>query len=388
MPRNAGINGPRPLHLAAALLALTCALSALVLLPAAARADGLQDSDLKGTELDLRLERTPVIREVSYRRLPPIGENGEMGANLDGGSFSVGHQQLGDLFVRAGIVRGKRRLIDRGLQAFDYAFFWQADDGSFPEDQAEAYAFFVEAVAHSIVLLRESRFADEYEDRLREYVPLLRRATRHMIQSDAWADFEYRNRFYTHSGYVMATALGLTAQLTGNGELRRRASRAIQIATNNQCCGGVNPELGGYDVRYQMAGLVWAERYHVYFPNARYSGRLERMIRRALDWMRPRVKRDGWIDWRGSTRTCREQNSNGSPKSPGYAYAIRAFAYWGRLTGSPWLTRKSNLMYDYLETHGDEGSFCSRRKRAGAGSAGAERDRGTLGGARLQDLYE
>jgi hypothetical protein len=377
---------------AGAVLALALAWAALALLPADARGDGLRDSGLERAELDLKLEDTHLIRQASYHGLPPIGENGEMGRNLHNPDlpFWVADQQLGDIFIRAGIVRHKRWMVERGLQAFDYAFFHQDSDGSFNTGQAEAYAFFVEAVAHSIELLRESRYAWRYEDRLKEYIPRLRSAADHMVASDAWDAFEHRNRSYTHSGYVMGTALSLTARLTGSNKLRRYGSRAIRLAVKRQCCGGVNPELGGYDVRYQAAGLVWAERYRVYFPGGRLSSRVERMIDRALEWMRPRVDRDGWIDWRGSTRTCRETNSNGNPKTPGYAFAIRAFAYWGRLTGSKGLLREANRMLDYLERHGGEASLCGPKQSARAQAAPDERRGGaeTLGGARLEDLYE
>ncbi len=377
--------------MAGVVLAVASAWCALALLPAAARGDGLQDTELRRAELDLRLEDSSLIRRISYHGLPPIGKNGEMGANLQPGQpFRVAFQQLGDIYVRAGIVRGKRRFIERGLRAFDYAFLWQDEDGSFPEAQAEAYAFFVEAVAHSIALLRESRFAERYEDRLRAYIPRLRAATNHMIAPDAWEAFEDRNRFFTHSGYVMGTALTLTSRLSGSDKLRRYGQRAIRLALKRQCCGGVNPELGGYDVRYQMAGLVWAERYHVYFPSGRLSSRVVGMTERALEWMRPRIRKDGWIDWRGSTRTCREINSNGKPKTPGYAYAIRAFAYWGRLTGNRALTDEAKHMYAYLENIDGEASLCGPRQPSTARAERDDRDETprTLGGARLNDLYE
>ena len=105
---------------------------------------------------------------------------------------------------------------------------------------------------------------------------------------------------------------------------------------------------------------------------------------------RSRVDRDGWIDWRGSTRTCREINSNGDPKTPGYAYAARGFAYWGRLTGEPWLMRKANAVYEFLTRHEGEGSFCWPKPSSTARAEQADRGGGTetLRGARLNDLLE
>jgi hypothetical protein len=334
-------------------------------------------------KLDLRLERTRVLVENAYRTLPPIGPEGQLGVNRSGAGFSLSHQQHGDLFVRAGLIRGERRLVGRGFRAFDYAFKRQRKNGRFPsEDQAEAYAFFLQSVAHSVLLVRASGYAGRFESRMDRYVKRLRRASDHIIARDAWADFARRNRRYTHSGYVMGAALALTGQVTRRRDLRRYGRKALRLALDNQRASGVNPELGGYDVRYQMAGITYAERFSVYFPGDKLARRVHRMTNRGLAWMSQRIDSNGYINWRGSTRTCSELASDGRPKTPGYHYAIRGFAYWGAYRGRPAMVRAAKRMQYYLE-HRSGGSLCSPKAPSAASS-----NEGTSRQGLFHDLFE
>lgn len=334
--------------------------------------------------VDLSLERTPVIVENAYRVLPPIGPRGQLGVNRTGAGFSLAHQQHGDLFVRAGLIRGRPGLIERGFQAFDYAFRHQRRDGRFPtEKQAEAYAFFMEAVAHSVLLVRSSRYARRFDARMDRYVARLRRASDHVITRRPWAAFARRNRSYTHTGYVMGAALTLTGRLTRRHELDRRGRYALRMALDNQRPDGANPELGGHDVRYHMVGISYAERFRVYFPRGRLARRVQAMTRRGLAWMSGRVDSDGYIDWSGSTRTCSEASSDGDAKTPGYPFAIRGFAYWGAFTNNRSRVGEAERMQYYLD-HRSGGSLCGPKAPLAASSAGA----GTSRQARFEDLFE
>lgn len=364
---------------AACLVALLAAAVAL-LAPAPGAADAQPPA-----KRDLQLERTPVIVQNAYRTLPPIGSGGQLGVNLSSdGGFSLSHQQHGDLFVRAGLIRGAPKLIRRGFRAFDYAFRTQLDDGSFPsEHQAEAYAFFMQSVAHSVLLVRASRYAGRFDARMDGYVKRLRQASNHVIAPYAWGEFALRNGSYTHSGYVMGAALTLTGRLTRREDLERYGRKALRLALDNQLSDGANPELGGYDVRYHMVGLTYAERYRVHFPDGKLALRVHNMINRGLAWMSQRIDSDGYINWRGSTRACSEIGSDGDAKSPGYPYAIRGFAYWGALTEDSTMVSKAEQMQYYLD-HRDGGSLCGRKAPFAASSS----DAGTSRQALFADLFE
>ena len=364
-----------------------CLLACLFLLVSAPAA-------LAGAARDLRLERTEVIVAHDYRELPRMGPNGELGFNKQGRStFSVAHQRVGDLFVRAGIVRNDPAVIEQGFKAFDYAFSRQRPDGSFPDaDQAEEYAFFVEAVAHSILLLEETSYGERYGDRLRRYTKRLTDAMPHITADDAWGAFRYRNQFYTHSAYVMGSALTLLSELKGSERAMRYGKAAIRMGLSRQWGSGVNPELEGHDVRYHMVGLHYAQRFPVYFPRSRLTPRVSRMITDGLGWMALRIDADGWIDWNGSTRACREISvTTGRPKTPGYEFSIRGFAYWGALVGSRWRVRKAEAAHRYATQAED---LCGPKETFGGeadGVAGARADdpgSGTLDPTLEADLYE
>ncbi len=335
--------------------------------------------------LDRQLERTPIIVKNAYRKLPPMGRRGQMGNNLPGeggGGFHLADQQLGDLYVRAGLAYGKPRFIKRGLRAFDYAFARQRSDGSLPEEQTEGYAFFVEAVAHSALLLQKSRYRARFKGKLRAHRHKVERAARQMITPLAFGAFKGRNPSYSHTGYSVGTALTLTGKLVHNGAFQRYGRSAIKASLDNQRRGGVNPELGGYDVRYQAVGLVYAERFQVYFPGGRLKRRVEAMTRRGLRWMERRVDRDGYIHWRGSTRACRERSGDGDLKTPGYPHAVRAFAYWGALKGRDGYIDEARHLNRY--SNYARGRLCGpkvdepRKRRGGRGGGGGGGDGGGL----------
>lgn len=346
-----------------------------------------------GAERDLRLERTPPIVKYSYEELPAIGAEGELGVNRDPARpFFLSHQQNGDLFVRAGIIRGSNRLIRQGLEAFSYGFRHQRPDGSFGPIQTEEYAFFVQSVSHSLLLLEETRFGTRHRDELRDFRKGVRAAVPHMVAPDAWSAFKERNASYTHTAYSVGTALAMAAKVSGDEDLRRRlerrAGRAVELGLSRQREDGVNPELGGYDVRYQMAGLTYAQRWAVYFPKHPLTPAIRDMTRRGLKWMSSRVAPDGWIDWTGSTRACRETNTNGKPKTPGYGFAIRGFAYWGARTGRQDWRATANSLLDYLDTHR---SACEEPAVMGSRSSGASGEAGSAGGFErtvVNDLFE
>lgn len=343
--------------------------------------------------LDLRLERKPVIVNTDYLALPRIADDGGMGRNRRGSGFSLADQRLGDLYVRAGIVHGRADLIRTGFKAFDYAFARQRRNGSWRASQpTEEYAFFVEAIAHVGLLLRQTKYGSKYRSKLRSYKRRTRRALPHMVTSTAWADFRVRNAYYTHSAYTVGTALGLAGRFAGTKAFRGHAREAIALGLSRQWQNGVNPELGGHDVRYQAAGLAYAQRYSVYFPGQSLAKQVRTMTRRGAAWQSLRVDTDGWIDWTGSTRACVELSSTGKPKSPGYPFTIRAFAYWGALNHRRAMLAEARSVKRYLDAFA--GSLCepkqsfSTSQMRAQGQAPEQRVGEALSPTRAQDLLE
>lgn len=193
-----------------------------------------------------------MIVETDYLALPRMDADGAMGRNARDDAFSsLADQRLGDLYVRAGIVHDRPDLIAQGCKAFDYAFARQRSSGSWPNisQPTEEYAYFVEAVSHSGLLLAQTKYAAKYRSKLSGYKRRIGRALPHMVASSAWSGFKARNASNTHSGYTVGTALGLGGNFAGTEAFRSYEWEAIRLALSCQWNDGVNPELAGYDVR-------------------------------------------------------------------------------------------------------------------------------------------
>ena len=212
-----------------------------------------------------------------------------------------------------------------------------------------------------------------------------------MVASSAWSGFKSRNRSYAHTGYTVGTALGLGGKFANTTAHQAREREAISLSLAQQRSDGVNPEKGGYDVRYQMVGIEYAERYNVYFPNGPLAARINTMVNRGLAWQSGRVDQDGWINWVGSTRACNREASTGNLLSPGYPFTIRGLAYWGALTHQQSLLDEAQAAHNYLEAF-DGDSLCGPKQAPTAATAGQRDKRPRVGGrlnrVRTQDLYE
>jgi hypothetical protein len=140
---------------------------------------------------------------------------------------------------------------------------------------------------------------------------------------------------YTHRDYILAAALGQAAAVLNIGADRFAAEWALR-GTRKQLPSGVNPEAGGSDVSYQMAGVLFAMRYFVVAPSdVRRS--LTLMVNNAIAWELYRVNPSGEIPIGSSTRVGHEY-LGGTLKSVNYREAIEALSYSGHLlSNARWL---------------------------------------------------
>ncbi|OAT82294.1 hypothetical protein A6M21_09050 [Desulfotomaculum copahuensis] len=136
---------------------------------------------------------------------------------------------------------------------------------------------------------------------------------------------------YTHRKYLDAAALGLAGKLTNDNKLTEESRKLIKDGIKLQLKNGVNPEKGGYDSSYQMVGVVYAERWLVYFKNDPLKPDVENMIEKALKWEESRILKSGVIDTSGNTRVegqGKEKGPNDTVKTVSYSFVVRGFAFW------------------------------------------------------------
>ncbi len=294
---------------------------------------------------DFEHESTDLIANDLYRDLSNLYNSmtpsGASGANVlwerhQAASLYIEEQRNGEELVIGGLIRNDPKAIAAGFKMFDWGFARQTADGRFQgtADPFHSTSFFVEAVAHTLLVIQQSPDSQRYADQIAHYTPLVHRAARWMISPAVWKQGIRYNKPYTHRRYLVAAALGLTGKLTGDQKLINYAYRSIEDGLSLQLPNGVNPEKGGYDSSYQMVGVVYAQRWVTYFPEDSLTPNMKAMIDKALAWEQTRILPSGAISTKGNTRTAgQEKRRGGKAKTVSYKSTIRGFAYWASVTG-------------------------------------------------------
>ncbi len=327
---------------ARALLAGSTCAFVVFLCPAPARA--------RVVALDARLEFSSTFKRILYsqpealiRGVAPDGANGvnarwELGK---GPGMYIEEQRHGEEAIIGGVVRHMPRLWRLGLREFAWGFAHQGPAGNFPDtqDPFHSTSFFVEGLAHLVLVLRGAESggialpAHLLSD-VDAFVPRLHAAARWMARPSIWRAGLASDAPYTHRRFLVASALGLTAVITGDRLLQRRAGEALALGLKAQLPDGVEPELGGYDSSYQARGLVYAEHYLAWDPRAPCA-RLRAAIARGLAWERTRILRSGEVSTTGNTRVNGVMTDHNGLKRVVYPMVARALAWWGLAAKMP-----------------------------------------------------
>ena len=293
---------------------------------------------------DFLHESTDLVAKVLYARpsstYDSMAESGAVGTNADwennqAESWYIEAQRQGEEAIISGLINEDPVAIEAGLKMFDWGFAQQSADGGFEGtgDPFHSTSLFVHAVARSLLLIEQSPLAQEYADVVEVYKEKLAAAARWMIQPEVWERGISNNQPYTHRRYVVATALGLTSQLTGDSELMDYARQSLTDGLALQQSNGVNPELGGYDSSYQMVSVIYAAQWVTYFPENPLTADVVEMINRAINWEQSRVLANGEISSEGNTRTSgQEILRTGQAKKINHREIMRGFAYWASVS--------------------------------------------------------
>ena len=279
-------------------------------------------------------------------------------------TWGIGQQTFAVDPIEEGVHRRDKTLIDKGIRALAWGEAVPINDAGIHElhrecDGATTADFgythhttqWLEAMGRASYLLAASPWAGEYRAtidatiaRIEEVAALETRPDNY----DHWVDEikdSYGNDF-THRAFMMAAALGLASTLTDDRAAARnweRHARSIaKRAIDNQWRSGVNPERGGYDVQYQMYGTWLGVLYlSTLRPEDPQREDMVRTIDRAVQWMTGRIKPNGTIRIRGTTRVCVEDLWSVGAPAPKVdpAETVRTFLLWGHLTSDPDLVK-------------------------------------------------
>ena len=107
----------------------------------------------------------------------------------------------------------------------------------------------------------------------------------------------------------------------------------VKIGLAYQWPNGVNPEKGGYDVGYQIAGIRFALLYDSVCTSPELRAALTRMMAKGADFELTKMDASGTITTEGSSRMGHENSRSGVPKVVGYKPTMQAFLGVNELTG-------------------------------------------------------
>jgi hypothetical protein len=295
---------------------------------------------------DLKFETSDFLRHSAYRNVAklnpdsaPSGAYGPVNRAWDEthtGNWYIEEQRYGSDLVSGGIATKNREAIERGLKIFEWGFAQQQSDGGFRcPDAFHSTSFFVEAVAHSLLMLEQSGDKDFRETAAAMKLKLLA-AARWMTNPENEVRGRKNNAPYTHRRYLVAAALGQAGVLLHDKQLVERSAEYIREGVGLQDAAGFNPERGGYDSSYNAVGIFYAERYYENVASAELRQAMYKSIENAIRWEASRVVESGEVQTEGNTRVGsgrEEKGRSGKTKTVAYGTVYRAFEYWSIISG-------------------------------------------------------
>jgi len=295
---------------------------------------------------DFRFESSTFMQKTLYRRpehvATDIDQSGaESPINISWnqthtGKWYIEQQRYGGDAVCAGVAKQDPATIERGLKILHWGLEQQQPDGSFNcPDTFHSTSFFVEAAAHTCLLLKASPYADQYASTIEWMKPKILKAARWMIQPAVEEEGKRSNAPYAHRRFLVAAALGEAGVLCDDSTLIEKSKGYIQDGVAMQDPTGYNPERGGYDSSYHAVGLFYAERYYDAVADSDTKTELRKMLDKGYTWLASRILSDGTINPEGNTRTgaSQEKSRTGVVKGMNYGYTYKGFYRWSLISG-------------------------------------------------------
>ncbi|MEM9410776.1 MAG: hypothetical protein AAGA30_06655 [Planctomycetota bacterium] len=289
------------------------------------------------------------ILEVNPKYL--IGDtnaNGAVDVNIDydeGNStnFYIEQQRYGTELILAGLGTSNQSLIDDGLDVLQWGLDQQATDGSFSGtgDPVHSTSLFMHALGLAIWELE--RFNDPSANAtISTWKQDLAGMANWLIANDD-ATQSVDLVPYTHRYFLRAAGLRFAGDIDSSTSLVNEANTYFSQGVAALTIDGILPELGGFDINYQLLGLKYAGDFVKRFGTNGQISDLENLFDESLTWIDPRIDSDGNVDVSDSTRTG-ELGRNGQPKSFDYRNGTRSCLFGHTATADTvWLEMANDL---------------------------------------------
>ncbi len=306
---------------------------------------GLKQAIASPTTL-LQMAENSVLKQTWYLKLQhdythpkasavfdPV--TGAIGLNAEweqdpGSSHYIEQQRYGADLVQAGIALGDQHLIKTGELGLEFAFDHMLSPSGVPDSAAPEHSFglFAESAARAMLLLQASGRDPDF---IRAYLPKLVSGVRWFMSSSVVQTIRSECSTFTHRCWYAAAIYAMMSDLTGDAGYDPLADDFAEqgLAQHHN---GINPERGGFDVNYQMVGIVDAERYYQVAKNASLRTQTESLIADSLATEARYINSDGTINTSGSTRMGSETTLMGVPKTPEIRAFLEGLSYGALIT--------------------------------------------------------
>ncbi len=289
----------------------------------------------------LQAVQNPLLVQTLYadqhRILSKVAPDGAISVNADwenhtGDSYYIEQQRYGGDLIQAGIANNNDGQVQEGMKILNWGFAQEAPDGSFPGtgDPFHSTSFFLEASARATLLLKMSDPV-KYADFIAAASPKIATTAHWMMLPDVKSTGQKHSQPYTHRRWIMAAAMAEAGALLHDNLLLAEAEGYARAGAALQQSDGVDPEKGGYDVSYQVVGLMMASRY--YFADTNDERALAvPVIANGLNWFKTKMQPDGEVDIAGSTRVGIESGRSGKPKTLDKPAILQSLVYGAIIT--------------------------------------------------------
>lgn len=229
--------------------------------------------------------------------------------------YQAGYQRGGARHFFGGIIAGDRARMEAGWKAIAVTFEHQVEDGGFLslqrpnmkaptfDDRVETAYFFLQALNHALLVLRDSPFEPEYRERVAALRPKIVRATEFVLSG-----YDGLVRRVGHTAnrlFIAAKAIGMAGVLFDEDRYRVAARKLAALALERRDAGGVFIERDGRDSSYNAVSILMGQELALYLP----SPELDAAFKRAMIWQLSRIAPDGEVLVEGNTRTGLGQES-------------------------------------------------------------------------------
>lgn len=237
-------------------------------------------------------------------------ERGFIGYHREQGTwYQAGYQRGGARHFFGGIIAGDRARMAAGWRAIEVTFEHQIEDGGFLslqrpgmkaptfDDRVETAYFFLQALNHALLVLRDSPYEPEYRERVQALRPRIIRATEFVLSG---YDGIVRKVGHTANRlFIAAKAIGMAGVLVNDEGYLAAARRLAALALERRDADGVFIEREGRDSSYNAVSILMGQELALYLP----APELDEAFRRAMVWQLSRIRSDGEVLVEGNTRT-------------------------------------------------------------------------------------